>query len=119
MLSYTTNAPVVTPLRVGVLENYANDQWSENRPEVDYSRRTTVPLPSDIDSSVPRETYRISVDESRLEAPQIAAPTPLVSGDLDRGAVGIGPQHLGGHRQPHGDAPTRSATCSCGLPRRP
>lgn len=89
VLTYTTNAPTLTPLRVTVLENYANDQWTPTRPDVAYGRRTSVPLPPDLDASVPRETYRISVDDSRLEAPQIAAPTPVVSGDLDRVPWGV------------------------------
>ena len=89
VLTYTTNAPVLTPLRVGVLENYANDQWRPDDPDVGYSRRPRVDLPRELDDSIPRETYRLSVDESRIEAPQVAAPTPLVSGDLDGVAWGV------------------------------
>ena len=89
VLSYTTNAPLLTPLRVGVLENYANDQWRPDDPDVRYTRRPDIALPRELDDSVPRETYRLSVDESRIEAPQIAAPTPLVSGDLDGVAWGL------------------------------
>ncbi len=89
VLSYTTNAPVLSPLRVGVLESYANDQWRPDDTDAQYSRRPDIALPPELDSSVPRETYRISVDQSRIEAPQIAAPTPLVSGDLDGVAWGL------------------------------
>jgi transglutaminase-like putative cysteine protease len=76
-------------LRVGVLENYANDQWRPGDAEVRYTRRPDIQLPRELQDSVPRETYRLSVDESRIEAPQIAAPTPLVSGDLDGVAWGL------------------------------
>jgi transglutaminase-like putative cysteine protease len=89
VLTYTSNAPALTPLRVGVLEDYANDQWQARTPDVKFARRTTVPLPRELDASVPRETYRIAVENSRIEAPQIAAPTPLVSGDLDRVPWGL------------------------------
>ncbi|GAB3084837.1 transglutaminase TgpA family protein [Phycicoccus sp. Root563] len=89
VLSYTTNAPILTPLRVGVLVNYANDEWRPDDADVRYTRRPDLQLPPELDDSVPRETYRISVDESRIEAPQIAAPTPLVSGDLDGVAWGL------------------------------
>ena len=89
VLTYTTNAPILTPLRVGVLENYANDQWRPDDADVSFSRRPDLQLPAELDDDVPRETYRLSVDESRIEAPQIAAPTPLVSGDLDGVAWGL------------------------------
>ena len=83
VLTYTTNAPTLTPLRVGVLESYANDQWRPDDTDAPYTRRPDIQLPPELDDSVPRETYRISVDASRIETQQIAAPTPLVSGDLD------------------------------------
>ncbi|WP_270888967.1 transglutaminase family protein [Pedococcus sp. 5OH_020] len=89
VLSYTTNAPILTPLRVGVLEDYVNDTWVPDSADVSYSRRASVPLPAELDPSTPRETYRISVNDSRIEAPQIAAPTPLLSGDLDGVAWGL------------------------------
>lgn len=84
VLSYTTNAAILTPLRVGVLDTYLADSWRTDREDVDYARRTTVELPPELDASVPRETYRMSVEDSRVEAPQIAAPTPLVTADLGR-----------------------------------
>jgi transglutaminase-like putative cysteine protease len=90
VLSYTTTAPLLTPLRVGVLENYDNNTWTPQDAQVSYSsRRTTVSPPSELASSVARETYRISVDDSRIEAPQIAAPTPLVAGELGGVAWGL------------------------------
>jgi transglutaminase-like putative cysteine protease len=89
VLTYTTNAAILTPLRVGVLENYRQDNWRPTSADVEYRRRSAVDLPQDLDASVPRETYRISVDDSRIEAPQIAAPTPVVTGDLGRVAWGL------------------------------
>jgi transglutaminase-like putative cysteine protease len=89
VFTYTTNARLLSPLRIGVLETYQDDTWRPDAPEVRYSRRTTVSLPADLDPSVPRETYRVSVDDSRIEAPQIAAPTPVVSGDLGRVPWGV------------------------------
>ena len=89
VLSYTTNAPAVTPLRVGVLDTYRDGKWVPEPPDTQLSRRPVVPAPDGLDPTVPRETYRISVDDSHIEAPQIAAPTPLVSGDLDGVAWGL------------------------------
>jgi transglutaminase-like putative cysteine protease len=89
IFTYTTNAPLLTPLRVGVLESYRDDNWEPGPTNVRYGRQTQVPLPGELDDSVPRETYRVSVNDSRLEAPQIAAPTPIVSGDLGRVRWGV------------------------------
>jgi transglutaminase-like putative cysteine protease len=83
VLKYTSNAPTTTPLRVGVLDTYSDDTWKPSSPDVRYGRRTQVSPPSELSRDVPRETYRIAVDDSRIEAPQIAAPTPIVSADLD------------------------------------
>ena len=83
IMSYTTTAPTPTPLRVGVLTSYRGDEWTPDRGSVEYSRQPQVRLPDELDASVPRERFRISVDGSRLEAPQIAAPYPLIDGDLD------------------------------------
>jgi len=89
VFTYTTNAPLQTPLRVGVLEDYRDENWEPGPSNVRYGRQTDVPLPTELEDSVPRETYRVSVDDSRLEAPQIAAPTPVVSGDLGRLRWGV------------------------------
>jgi transglutaminase-like putative cysteine protease len=89
VLTYTTNAPSLAPLRVGVLDTYRNGKWAPDPPQVDFSRRPAIPQADGLDPTVPRETYRVSVDDSRIEAPQIAAPTPLVSGDLDGGRWGL------------------------------
>jgi transglutaminase-like putative cysteine protease len=89
VLTYTTNAPTAPPLRVGVLSTYGNNTWVPERPNVRFGQRSTVPLPPELDPSVPRDTYRIAVEDSRIEAPQIAAPTPLVAAELDRVEWGI------------------------------
>lgn len=89
VLSYTTNAAILTPLRVGVLDTYIADNWRPDPDDVDYGRRTTLDPPPDLAPEVPRETYRVSVENSRIEAPQIAAPTPLVSADLGRATWGL------------------------------
>lgn len=83
VLRYTTTAATPTPLRVGVLTEYRDGQWRPNRLRVGYSEDPPVSLPPELDARVARATYRIQVDDARLEAPQIAAPSPLVAGDLD------------------------------------
>ena len=89
VLSYTTNAAILTPLRVGVFDTYIAEVWRPGSDDVDYGRRTTLDPPPDLAPDVPRETYRVSVEDSRIEAPQIAAPTPLVSADLGRVSWGL------------------------------
>lgn len=89
VLSYTTNAAILTPLRVVVLDTYIAGKWRPGADDVDYGRRTTLEPPPDLAPDVPRETYRVSVENSRIEAPQIAAPTPLVSADLGRATWGL------------------------------
>ena len=89
VLTYTTNAAILTPLRVGVLNTYLGDSWRADSTDVQFGRRSSVPLPPELDADVPRETYRISVEDSRIEAPQIAAPTPLVTADLGRVQWGL------------------------------
>ncbi len=92
VLSYTTTASSPTPLRVGVLTDYRGDEWRPDRSDVQLSRRPEISLPSELGDDVPRKRYRISVGDSRLQAPQLAAPYPLLSGDLDGVAWGIDPQ---------------------------
>jgi transglutaminase-like putative cysteine protease len=89
VLSYTSNAASTAPLRVGVLSTYANGTWTPERARVRFDHRTTVAPPAELDPQVPRDTYRLAVEDSRIEAPQIAAPTPLVSADLNGVAWGL------------------------------
>ncbi len=92
VLSYTTTAASPTPLRVGVLTTYRGGEWRPDRSEAPLSRQPDVAVPDDIADDVPRKRYRISVDGSRLQAPQLAAPYPLVAGDLDGATWGVDPQ---------------------------
>ena len=89
VLRYTTTATRTTPLRVDVLTEYDNSQWRPERQRVSFRQDPPVPPPVELDPAVARSTYRLQVDDARLEAPQIAAPTPLVSGDLDGVAWGL------------------------------
>lgn len=92
VLSYTTTAATPTPLRVGVLTTYRGGEWRPDRSDAQLSRRPEIRLPDDIADDLPRKRYRISVGDSRLQAPQLAAPYPLVAGDLDGAAWGLDPQ---------------------------
>jgi transglutaminase-like putative cysteine protease len=83
VLRYTTTATTTTPLRVEVLTDYEDRQWRPDRQRVSFLEDPPVSLPNNLDDSVARNTFRIHVDNARLEAPQIAAPTPIVAGDLD------------------------------------
>ena len=83
IMSYTTTAPTPTPLRVGVLTTYRGDEWTPDRGSVDFSRQPQAQAARRARRQRPARALRISVDGSRLEAPQIAAPYPLIDGDLD------------------------------------
>ncbi|NYG05698.1 transglutaminase-like putative cysteine protease [Phycicoccus badiiscoriae] len=89
VLTYTTNAAILTTLRVGVLDTYTSGNWQPGPVDVDFGQRTTLDPPPDLAADVPRETYRVSVEDSRIEAPQIAAPTPLVGADLGGATWGL------------------------------
>ncbi len=82
VLSYSSTATAADPLRVDVLTTYRDGQWRPDRTQVRYRGGVEVPPPAALDQAVPRKRYRVNVTQSRLEAPQLAAPAPLVEGDL-------------------------------------
>ncbi|MEO6019827.1 MAG: DUF3488 and transglutaminase-like domain-containing protein [Knoellia sp.] len=80
VLNYTSTATTPEPLRVGILTDYRRGEWSSGY-NVDGLVADGVEAPVG-DPSIRRTTAKITVNENRLTAPQIALPTPLLSVDL-------------------------------------
>ncbi len=87
VLTYRTNDPDPGPLRVAVLSRFADGIVVPSRePDVAPQEDFAVPAPAGLDRTrfgqggVP--TYRIEVDDNKLLPPQLAAPAPVLRGDL-------------------------------------
>jgi transglutaminase-like putative cysteine protease len=81
LLTYTTTAATAVPLRVAALEDYRDGRWTPDRLRVALEESPVLRRPA-LAEGVETEVHRIRVSESRLEAPQLAAPSPIVAGDL-------------------------------------
>lgn len=81
VIRYTTSSSTPAPLRVAVLTDYRRGEWSTRFQANDVVPGGTEPVVGSPD--VKRTDVTVEVDENRLEAPQIALPTPLRSVDLD------------------------------------
>lgn len=80
VIGYRTTTSTPHPLRVGILTDYEDGQWSTRFD-------ATEVLPGGLeapesDPSIERTNVEVTVEENRLQAPQIALPTPLLSVDL-------------------------------------
>ncbi|WP_404383451.1 DUF3488 and transglutaminase-like domain-containing protein [Knoellia locipacati] len=81
VISYTTSTTTPAPLRVAILTDYRRGEWSTRFNAdsiVDGGVEPPVGSPD-----VKRTAVEVEVTENRLQAPQIALPTPLRSVDLD------------------------------------
>ncbi|EAP98619.1 putative membrane protein [Janibacter sp. HTCC2649] len=80
VFNYTTTATASDPLRVGVLTDYRRGQWSTS---LDANEVLTGgPDAPAGDAAIKRTNINLKVKDNRLQAPQIALPTPLVGVDL-------------------------------------
>ncbi|MFC7488349.1 transglutaminase TgpA family protein [Knoellia sp. CPCC 206453] len=80
VLDYTTTATSPDPLRVGVLTDYRRGQWSTS---LDANEVLTGGPDTPVgDADVKRTNVNVKVKDNRLQAPQIALPTPLVAVNL-------------------------------------
>ncbi|KGN36304.1 transglutaminase TgpA family protein [Knoellia subterranea] len=80
VISYRTTTTSPDPLRVAILTDYRRGEWSTGFT----AGRNVQPdsIAQDGDPSVKRTPVRIDVTENRLQAPQIALPSPLQNVDL-------------------------------------
>jgi len=93
VLSYSTTATTPDPLRVGVLTEYRGGQWSSSFEANQVL--TGGPDAPVADADIKSTSVEIKVEENRLEAPQIALPTPLLAVDL--GDVPLRSNFVGGY----------------------
>ncbi|GGB88771.1 hypothetical protein N798_09140 [Knoellia flava TL1] len=84
VISYTTSTSSPAPLRVSILTDYRRGEWRTRFDADDVVPGGTEQVVGAPD--VKRTDVKVDVSENRLQAPQIALPTPLRSVDLD-GAV--------------------------------
>lgn len=82
VLSYRLSSPNRIPLRVAVLANYYNGLWTgaaENGTPAGPDRT----LPDPVAPEVPRTLVEMTVSDSALRSPQLAAPSTTTRLDLD------------------------------------
>ncbi|KGN29877.1 hypothetical protein N802_10305 [Knoellia sinensis KCTC 19936] len=81
VIDYTTSSSTPEPLRVGILTDYRRGEWrTQFRAD-----RTVTPGPGTVtaDPDIARTEAQFTVQDNRLQSPQIALPTPLVGVELD------------------------------------
>jgi transglutaminase-like putative cysteine protease len=93
VISYSTTTSSPDPLRVGILTEYRRGEWS-SRFDAN-SRLTGNAEPRVADPEIPGTDVTIEVQENRLQAPQIALPSPLKSADL--GDITLRRDFVGGY----------------------
>ncbi|WP_353950405.1 DUF3488 and transglutaminase-like domain-containing protein [Knoellia sp. S7-12] len=93
VINYTTSTSTPDPLRVGILTDYRRGEW---RTRFDANEVLNGGPPAlDGDPAIERTTVEIKVGENRLQAPQIALPTPLIGVEL--GDVPLRSNFVGGY----------------------
>ncbi len=92
VLEYTTTDPSPPPLRVAVSSFYESDQgvWrpQRRRPPI-LSTNPPVPEMTGLAVDVPKKRFAMVFNRNLLEAPNLAAPYPLIAADLDGIAWGV------------------------------
>jgi transglutaminase-like putative cysteine protease len=92
VITYRTNDPTPPPLRVSTTSHYEDGKWLPEQVSPKHVATSTspkVPAPVGLQDDVERTKYRIKVQTNRLNAPRLAAPSPLVGADLDGVEWGI------------------------------
>lgn len=80
VLVYRTNDPTPAYLRVAVSQKYETGAWRPEPVATEPSSAPQLPTPPGLSDQVPRTRYDLSVDQTALAAPYLAAPYPLVGG---------------------------------------
>ena len=86
VLQYRSTDPSPPPLRVSVSSVYDSERglWA---PQSESPRKLpgnrSVPAPSGLAAAIPRKPFTTKFEHNRLEKPNLAAPYPLVSADLN------------------------------------
>lgn len=93
VITYSTSSTSPAPLRVAILTDYRRGEWSTR---FDAERvLSDGPDPLSVSPDVEQADVKVDVTENRLQAPQIALPTPLVSVDL--GGTPLRTNFVGGY----------------------
>ncbi len=82
VLSYRSNAGAVDPLRVAVLTDYSQGEWTDTAVDPDTAQLDNPPL--GVSAGVTLSTAQITVTGNRVDPPQLAAPAPAVAADLGK-----------------------------------
>jgi transglutaminase-like putative cysteine protease len=94
VITYRTNDPTPPPLRVSTTSHYEDGRWLPEQvspKQVATSTSPKITAPVGLQHDVGRKRYRIKVQTNRLNAPRLAAPSPVVGADLDGVDWGIDP----------------------------
>ncbi len=94
VVTYRTNDPLPPPLRVTTTSEYDGQRWQPEPRAVDDIASSSSPdvrNPVGLTAGEPKTKYRIKVTSNRLNAPQLAAPSPVAGADLDGVKWGLTP----------------------------
>lgn len=92
VLQYTTTDTSPPPLRVAVSSLYRSEEgvWVPTRGRLQaLSNNPPVPGPVGLSADVPKKTFSMEFSRNLLEGPNLAAPYPLISADLDGVSWGL------------------------------
>ena len=88
VLKYTTSDAIPQPLRVEVVTNFADGEWRTRRMRTELSSHPRIPEPAGYVVGSARQE-RIRVADNRVRPPQLAAPYPIRSADVDGAPWGV------------------------------
>ena len=86
VLQYQTTDPSPPPLRVAVSSVYNSGRgvWEpRTRSQQTLPGKRSLPAPRGLSVAIPRKPFTMRFEQNRLEEPNLAAPYPLLSADLD------------------------------------
>ncbi|MDO5628553.1 MAG: DUF3488 and transglutaminase-like domain-containing protein [Mobilicoccus sp.] len=82
VLRYTTDDPLPPPIKVSVARTLADGGWVASETSATPSDTPSFPPPAGLGSEVPRTPQTMDVRETRLEAPFLATPAPVIAGTV-------------------------------------
>ena len=92
VLQYQTTDPSPPPLRIAVSSVYDSERgiWTPGDfPRDQLPGKRSVPPPRGLSAAIPRKLFTTTFEHNRLDKPNLAAPYPLVSADLDNTGWGL------------------------------
>jgi transglutaminase-like putative cysteine protease len=94
VLQYQTTDTAPPPLRVAVSSFYDSDRgvWVPRAGPSTLSSDPAVPTPTGLSADIPKKRFTMTFEHNLLEQPNLAAPYPLISAELDGIAWGLDDQ---------------------------